>query len=362
MPYAFLTDVHLSRYGHYTDAPTVEQLSGPFFLSQDDLEITATLRHDHTRLGYAVQLCTLRFLNTFLTDPTDVPPVVVQTLCHQLGLKDPSVLARYLEREPTRFAHQRQIRKRLGYKEFVGAEVLNLLRWLVSSVQLEETRPIELFDRCTRRLVARGVILPGATVLARLIVKVRERSAGQLYRQLEAQLIPSHKEALEQFVMVDDGKTRTSLEQLRDPPDRISTPALLASLERVKLIRALGVGDIPLKSFPESRLLALVRHADSASAYSLSRLSSARRYATLLVYIQHLEKSATDDALLLFEALMNSLGTLSERKRRQERLRSLKDLDEAALALPALLEWSSTRRWQIPTCEKWPSSRWTRIG
>jgi len=30
---------------------------------------------------------------------------------------------------------------------------------------------------------------------------------------------------------------------------------------------------------------------------------------------------------------MNSLGTLSERKRRQERLRSLKDLDEAALAL-----------------------------
>ncbi len=333
MPYAFLSDAHLERYGRYSNNPTPEQLSEAFYLREGDLKVISTLRHDHTRLGYAVQLCTLRFLGTFLTDPTDVPSLVVQTLCHQLGLKDPRVLPRYLEREPTRFAHQRQIRKRLGYKEFVGAEVLNLLRWLVSSVQLEETRPIELFDRCTQRLVARKVTLPGATVLVRLIVKVRERGAGQLYRQLEAQLNPTHKDALEQFVTVLEGDTRTPLEQLRDPPDRISTPALLAALERVKRTRTLGVGDIPLTSFPESRLLALVRHADSASAYSLSRLSSARRYSTLLVYVQHLEKSATDDALLLFEALMNSLGTLSERKRRQERLRSLKDLDEAALAL-----------------------------
>ncbi|MEJ7659371.1 MAG: DUF4158 domain-containing protein [Hymenobacter sp.] len=33
----------------------------------------------HTQLGCAVQLCTLRFLGTFLPDPTQVPAVVVQT-------------------------------------------------------------------------------------------------------------------------------------------------------------------------------------------------------------------------------------------------------------------------------------------
>jgi len=88
MFYAFLSDAHLERYGRYSSDPTPEQLSEAFYLCEGDLEVISTLRQDHTWLGYAVQLCTLRFLGTFLTDPTDVPGVVVRTLCHQLGLKD----------------------------------------------------------------------------------------------------------------------------------------------------------------------------------------------------------------------------------------------------------------------------------
>jgi len=333
MAFAFLTDSHLERYGRYTGDPTPEQLMDSFHLDADELAYIRDLRHDHTRLGYAVQLCTLRFLGTFLTDPTDVPPVVVRTLCDQLDISNSGALLRYLERLPTRHQHQRHIRKALGYVPFEGEAVTDLLEWLSSSAQLEELRPIELFDRCTRRLTQRQVLLPGATVLAKLILRVRDEAAGQLYMDLEALLTPSHKETLEVLLFVADFETRTPLEQLKDPPDRISVPALLTALERLKQIRAVGIGDISVSSFAESRLDALVRYAEGANAQTLSRLSPARRYATLLIYLQHLEKSATDDILLMFEGLMASQGNLSERKRRQERLRSLKDLDEAALAL-----------------------------
>ncbi len=333
MAFAFLTDAHLERYGRFAGDPTPEQLSDIFHLDTDELALLRDLRHDHTRLGYAVQHCTLRYLGTFLTDPTDVPAVVVRTLCDQLSLKDPSVFPRYLERVSTAYEHQQQIRKALGYIPFEGEAVTDLLEWLRSSAQLEEVRPIELFDRCTRRLVQRKVLLPGATVLAKLIIGVREAAAGQLYHDLEALLTPADKEALEQLVMVADQETRTPLEQLKEGPDRISVPALIEGLERLKGIRTLGVGGMDLAHFPESRLDALVRYAESANAQTLSRLSPARRYATLLTYVQHLEKSATDDVLWMFESMMTSLGNLSERKRRQERLRSLKDLDEASLAL-----------------------------
>ena len=333
MAFAFLTDSHLERYGRYTGDPTPEQLTDAFQLDADELAYVRDLRHDHTRLGYAVQLCTLRFLGTFLTDPTDVPSVVVRTLCDQLGIFNSGVLPRYLERLPTRHQHQQHIRKALGYVPFEGEAVTDLLEWLSSSAQLEELRPIELFDRCTRRLTQRHVLLPGATVLAKLIITVREEAAGQLYVDLEALLNPAHKEALETLVVKADGETRTPLEKLKDPPDRISVPALLTALERLERIRAVGVGKIPISSFAESRLDALVRYAEGANAQTLSRLSPARRYATLLIYLQYLEKSATDDVLLMFEGLMANQGNLSERKRRQERLRSLKDLDEAALAL-----------------------------
>ena len=95
MAFAFLTDTHLERYGRYTQDPTPEQLADDFQLDTDELAYIHDLRHDHTRLGYAVQRCTLRFLSTFLSDPTNVPSVVVRTLCDQLGIPNPGVLSRY---------------------------------------------------------------------------------------------------------------------------------------------------------------------------------------------------------------------------------------------------------------------------
>ena len=60
-----------ARYGRYTGDPTLEHLSDHFYLQPVDLERLSLLRQDHTRLGFALQLCTLRFLGTFLQDPND---------------------------------------------------------------------------------------------------------------------------------------------------------------------------------------------------------------------------------------------------------------------------------------------------
>ena len=105
MPVEFLTDVHLERYGRFQSDPTLFQLAEYFVLTPRDLLVIADLRFDHTRLGFALQLCTLRFLGTFLLDPTDVPALVLRTLCEQLGLPDANSLPRYLERRPTALKH-----------------------------------------------------------------------------------------------------------------------------------------------------------------------------------------------------------------------------------------------------------------
>ncbi|HUR06386.1 MAG TPA: DUF4158 domain-containing protein [Nonomuraea sp.] len=58
----------------------------------------------HNRLGYAVQLTTVRHLGRFLADPLDgMPTKVIDCLAEQLGIEDASCLKKYAQRaDPSR--------------------------------------------------------------------------------------------------------------------------------------------------------------------------------------------------------------------------------------------------------------------
>ena len=77
MPTEFLTDAQELAYGHYSGPPSNQQLEGYFHLDDADLELVKVRRGARNKLGFALQLTTARFLGTFLTEPTDVPPNVV---------------------------------------------------------------------------------------------------------------------------------------------------------------------------------------------------------------------------------------------------------------------------------------------
>ncbi|MEM9927477.1 MAG: hypothetical protein AAF915_27700 [Cyanobacteria bacterium P01_D01_bin.50] len=59
----------------------------------------------------------------------------------------------------------------------------------------------------------------------------------------------------------------------------------------------------------------------------------AKRIATLLAFTHELEYTATDDVIDLLNLFIRGLLTKSKREGEQERLRTLKDLDAAALRL-----------------------------
>src|SRR5664280_686864 len=80
-------------------------------------ELVDVRRAEHNRLGFAVQLGTVRFLGTFLADPTDVPWAVAAHLAAQLGIADPGVLKQYAAREGTNRLHAGEIQRAYGYAQ-----------------------------------------------------------------------------------------------------------------------------------------------------------------------------------------------------------------------------------------------------
>ena len=272
MPVEFLTLEQERRYGRYAGEPTPTQLARSFHLDDVDRTLGWEKRGNHNRLGWALQLCTVRFLGTFLADPTDVPTLVINYLATQLGITDITCLERYRVSE-TRWDHATEIRQRYGYRDFSEQPGhWRLVRWLYGRAWLSAEGPSLLFDLTTARLVEHKILLPGVSVLARLVASVRDRAANRLWRVLFQLPNPQQQKQLEELLLTADNTRQTPLDRLRRTPARIGASALVDALARLVEVRALGINKLDVSRVPPSRLKVLARTATIARDQAIARM------------------------------------------------------------------------------------------
>ena len=183
------------------------------------------------------------------------------------------------------------------------------------------------------------VLLPGASILARLVAEIRTGAADRLHELMAsaaAAADPDLPARLDGLLAVADGSRVSELERLRRAPVRASAPQMIRALDRASEIRAVGAGRADLPGIPANRLEALARYGLATKAPTLRGLVRARRTATLLATARALEVSAVDDALDLFGVLMaTKLLAWAERESNRQRLRDMPRLARASVTLAA---------------------------
>lgn len=186
---------------------------------------------------------------------------MVEYLASQLGIVDASCVKRYTDRQMTAYEHAWQIREVYGLRVFEDAEATAGLRqFLDGRAWTHAEGPGALFDHGVRWLRRNRVLLPGITVLIRLVVTVREAAAERMHTTLAGAATavdPMLPGRLRASLTVADGSRFSEMESWRRAPTRVSGPGLVKALDRAADLEGLGVRSADCSTVPANRIAAL---------------------------------------------------------------------------------------------------------
>jgi Domain of unknown function (DUF4158) len=195
MPVEFLTDDEAAAYGRYVGRPSQADLERVFFLDDEDMALVDQRRGDHMKVGFALQLVTVRWLGTFVDEPLDVPGAVLEFVAGQLGVADQLVVNKYGERVKTLSDHQLEIRRAEGLRDFTEAQD-ELVGWVTARSWTSGDGPKAIFVDAIEWMRERKILLPGVSRLARLVARVRDDPTHRLWAELEGLLTTAQRRVL----------------------------------------------------------------------------------------------------------------------------------------------------------------------
>jgi len=333
MPVDFLTTKQKENYSILPKKFTHEILHKYFHLDDYDKSIIKICRRSHNKLGYALQLTTLRFIGVFLANPTDVPEIVITYLANQLDIKDTSNLKDYLSRKLTKYEHMNDIKNKFGYHDLNNLWHFKLSRWLYAQCWYGIERPSILFDRTVSWLIDRKLLLPGITTLIRLISRIRIRSSNRLWNILSQ--LPSEKQiiSLNSLLRIVEDQRYSELDQLKTGPIRISSNSLMSAIKRYKKIKSIGIRELDLSRVPMIKIRAFAKHISTSWTPAIARMPDYKKTAMLVSFVYIYEIETLDDVLNLLDMLISEIISSAKRTGEKNRLRTLGDLDKSAAKL-----------------------------
>lgn len=315
----FLADSERERLSSFpTDVPP-DDMSGFFILTELDKQQIPVTSSSSNRLGFALQLCALRYLGFCPDNVTHAPVSVVNYVASQLGVS-PDDLAVYGERSQTRTDHLQAIQAYLGFRKASDSDLTALSSWLLERA-LEHDKPTVLLQLACDNLRAQRIVRPGLTILEKFVTAARNQGTDRIFSQLAPMLTSEHKQFFDGLLVPDETTNRTSLAWLRRRATANSAPEILEGLKKLAFLREHGVEDWDISDINLNRAKLLAQLGRKSTNQMLQRMASERRYPILLLFLTQTLVDITDEIVDLFDRCF--MDTYARARRNLDEFRKL---------------------------------------
>jgi TnpA family transposase len=319
-----LTDTDLDKL---FALPTAEaDLALHWTLSRSDLSIIQRCRRDHNRLGFALQLCALRYPGRLLRPGEHIPVAALQHLATQLNVA-PDTLADYAARFQTRYEQLDDLRRAFGFVAMERPQRHDLLAWLLP-VALATTRASAIATALMDEVRQRQFIAPGPSVIERMVAAAMLLAERRVADQLTKGLTTAQTEALEALLKTKEGTAMSVLAWARQAPGAPGHRAFARLVAQLTCLRAINLAPALAEGVHPERLRQLSRMGSRFTAAQLRELSPMRRRATLVAIVLDTTARLTDDIIALFDRAVGRLFRRAEAREEKAVLRNARSVNE----------------------------------
>ena len=259
-----------------------EEMVRDWTLSDEDKQSIGKYRKN-SRLYIAIQLCAVRMYGRFLNQVNDLSSRIVSYLTSQLDLP-PSLTVEVPLREATYLEHRNNVLTYLGFQRFDDAVESQLSTWLIEQT-IPGKLPDELFEHAENYLLANRTLLPGPSVLERLIIHVCSRAYTQIFSSIYQQLKPDLRGAIDHLLTVPQGEQRSYFSRLKAYPPAATISSMKAYLTRYQAVVETGIDDFQTTVLQPAFIDYLFKLALRYSATDLKRFNEQKRYAMMICFL-----------------------------------------------------------------------------
>jgi TnpA family transposase len=293
-----------------------DELIRHYTLNETDLAIIRQHRGRANRLGFAVQLCYLRFPGIVLGIDKSPFPSLLRMVAAQLRVPAES-WDEYGQRMQTRQEHLVELQKVFGFKSFTRSHYRQAVQTL-TELALQTDKGIVLASALVENLRRQSIIIPVINAIEGVCAEAVTRANRRIYAALTDSLTSLHRQRLDNLLKRKEGSKTTWLTWLRQSPTKPNSRHMLEHIERLKALRALDLGADTERRVHQNRLLKIAREGAQMTPADLAKFEPQRRYATLVALALEGMANVTDEIIDLHDRILGRLFNSAKNKHQRQ--------------------------------------------